>query len=885
LNPRVLAARPFALLALVVVTGAPVRAFAQEGGRASSAHVLTKPPRLIAFVEAPYPEAERPDAKPVTVVLELSIDAAGTVQSVKVSASGGAAFDAAAAAAARQFRFEPAEVDGKASPIRILYKYEFVVRTVAPTTAVFAGLIRHARTKAPLAGVRVSLDGRALATTDAEGRFRVKDVAPGGHAIGLTGEHLVEVQTTETFEAGKETDVTYEVTPEDPNKSGEDKDDLEIVVAAPALQKEVVSTAVAADEGRKVPGAQGDVLKVVEDLPGVARAAVGSAQLVVWGSAPQDTQVFVDGVPIPTLYHQGGFRSVVGSEMVQSVALSPGGWGAEYGRGVGGLVDVKLKPLDESGFHGAASADVLDAAADARARIADGVYAEVAGRKSYLDALLPAFTSRNVGEYVPIPRYWDSQARLVWRRSPGETLEVGGLVSGDSVTDEVPSSDPTNVQTQRHDSSFWRAFVRWKKTTGEGAEITVVPSIGANRDALTDQFGVVPTDLSVDSLVATVRASYRKALARWATVSAGVDAQLTRSHFTRTGSNTSPPRPGDEYVFGQAPTDQVSHDDGTTIAASAAPYGWVDIAPWGEKVHVVPGIRIDPYLLSSSRAEPPVGNSPPIGVFQERAPLEPRLSLRVSPVRWLTWKAAWGLYHEPPAPADLSSVFGNPTLGLETARHLLGGAEVGTPDIVAFELTAFRVTSDGLAVRSPLPSPLVAQALVGTGLGRTRGLQVLLRKTIGKKAFAWVTYTLSKAERATSSASPYYPYDYDQTHVLTALASYELPWGLTVGSRFRYATGYPRTPVVGAYFDTQTGAYEPLFGALNSIRIPSFVQLDARVARTFSIGRAALEVYLDVQNVTNRANPEELVYSLDYSQRHTINGLPILPVLGARATW
>ena len=41
-------------------------------------------------------------------------------------------------------------------------------------------------------------------------------------------------------------------------------------------------------------------------------------------------------------------------------------------------------------------------------------------------------------------------------------------------------------------------------------------------------------------------------------------------------------------------------------------------------------------------------------------------------------------------------------------------------------------------------------------------------------------------------------------------------------------------------------------------------------------------IYLDVQNVTNRDNPEEIAYSPDYQQRRYILGLPILPILGAR---
>jgi hypothetical protein len=43
-----------------------------------------------------------------------------------------------------------------------------------------------------------------------------------------------------------------------------------------------------------------------------------------------------------------------------------------------------------------------------------------------------------------------------------------------------------------------------------------------------------------------------------------------------------------------------------------------------------------------------------------------------------------------------------------------------------------------------------------------------------------------------------------------------------------------------------------------------------------------LEVFLDVQNLTNRKNPEEITYSADFSQRDYITGLPILAVAGAR---
>jgi TonB family protein len=414
---RLLASAAFVVGALV----APLRASAQtaQSAPAAGAHKLTKPPRLVHFVEAPYPESEKAAGSTASVVLELAIGPTGAVDRVAVAQSAGAAFDAAAELAARQFVFEPAEIDGKAAAIRILYRYEFVLRVEAPTTAVFVGQVRDRRTKQPLADVRVAIEGGASATTDADGRFRFDAVAAGDHVIVLAGKRLTELQTTETLEAGKQLSVTYDVEPQDPTKPAGDEDDLEVVVTPPPVEKQVVSTVVSADEGRRIPGTQGDVLKVVENMPGVARAALGSANIVVWGAAPQDTRVFLDGVPLPALYHQGGFRSVVHSDMVDSVELLPGGWGAEYGRGIGGLVNVRLKALDQDGFHGSASSDLIDSAVDVRDRLSDHVSVEIAGRKSYLDQLLPVFTSSNIGQYIPIPRYYDAQARIVWDLAPG----------------------------------------------------------------------------------------------------------------------------------------------------------------------------------------------------------------------------------------------------------------------------------------------------------------------------------------------------------------------------------------------------------------------------------------------------------------------------------
>jgi hypothetical protein len=88
--------------------------------------------------------------------------------------------------------------------------------------------------------------------------------------------------------------------------------------------------------------------------------------------------------------------------------------------------------------------------------------------------------------------------------------------------------------------------------------------------------------------------------------------------------------------------------------------------------------------------------------------------------------------------------------------------------------------------------------------------------------------------------------------------------------------------VAGSYVDANTGQYEPIFGAPNTIRLPAFYQLDLRAERPFTWSCVRLVLSLDVLNVTFHRNAEEIVHRYDYTQTSYLTGLPLLGVLGAR---
>ncbi len=870
---------------LALMSPAPPALADQPAEATAPAHVIV-PPKLATFVQAEFPPSEVAAGHGAMVVLQIAIDVTGKVVGVAVAESAGPAFDAAAVAAANQFVFEPASVDGKLIPVKIAYRYSFTIteKLVKKQTADFEGTVRDRATKRPIPNVRVAVDTGVDTLTDEQGKFRIPDIAPGDHAVTLSGESVATVGTTETFEPSKKLDATYDVEKKH-EKTGSDDEEEEIVVTAPRLKKQVVSTEVQATQAAKVPGTQGDVLKVVENLPGVARAAAGSSSLVVWGSAPQDTRVYVDGVHVPLLYHGGGYRSILPSDFVRSVELVPGGYGPGFGRGLGGLVTVNLRPLDEEGVHGSAGADVIDASADVRAKISDRVHVAVGIRKSYLDVSLQSVTTEDVGNIVPIPRYWDSQALVSYQLAPHETISLGGLASSDRIANTLVNPNPALTTQSRTGTDFQRIFARYERHMADGSVVTVVPSFGFNSTSLANSYGPTVTDVTNNSTIFGLRADWHGPLMEHVRGAVGLDAEVLSSSLHRDGSIGAPPREGDVYVFGEPPPSEVNFDNWKTVVGSLAPYVEADASLLDDTLHIVPGIRFEPYITSASKTVPTVGNNPDVGTTHTVAEVEPRISIHYAFSPQISVKAAYGIYHQAPQPEDLSSVFGTPTLALSTAQHYLAGATFQPTQSLSIEVTGFLSQSQDLVVRSQEQSPLLAHALDQTGIGHAYGTQFLLRQQQVGRFFGWISYSILRSQRRDAPTLDWRLFDYDQSHVFTALGSYDLGNGFEAGLRFRFATGYPRTPVTGAYFDSQTNTWEPIFGAHNSIRIPPFASLDARFSKKFKWGRTSGEAYLDVQNVTNHSNPEEIVYNTNYTQRGYITGLPILPVFGVRVTW
>ena len=860
---------------------------------ADDAVVITQPPHLVHFVQAEYPKDKHDAGITARVLLSIEIGDDGKVGEVQVVEGATEDFNQAAVAAAKKFVFTPAQAaDGQTIPVKITYRYDFTIVTKLVSTGPqvnFDGVVLDRFKKQPLAGVSVKIKELELATkTDETGAFAFTDLAPGTYKVEIRHPRLVTVLTDETIKPGQKRTMKYFV------EEKEEDVDEEVVVRAARIKKEAVETRIRTEEARKVPGTQGDTLKVVQNLPGVGRASFGSGQLVVWGSSARETRVNVEGVEIPALYHMGGLRSTINSDLVKSIDLAPGAYGADHGRGLGGLVRVELSQLPTSGVHGYVAADVMDTSAMVTTAITPKLRLAVAGRVSYLDRLMAQVTSADIGDFFPIPRYDDYQVRAALALRKDEEVTATFLGADDHLRRTIPASDPSRDRQETDDSSFKRLLVSYTRLFADGSSVRVTPSIGYDTDSLLQTFGIGFREVQSHSNTWQygLRANLRRRISTTAILLVGVDAEGRNLTLNRQGSVNQPPREGDIVVFGQLPSAEAAFDNWKVNVLSVGGFATLDVK-LGD-LTLTPGLRFEPTLVEGDHRLPLSNITAPVGYSRldvARNPLDvpvvrnlpnPRLQVAYRVFPRLTLTSGGGVYGQPPDPQDMSPVFGNPNVTLSRAVHLTGGFSFKLRPTLTFETVAFYKKLYDLVSRNANPSPPVGQALTQDGTGRVRGVQVLLRQELLKGFFGWLTYSYSRSERQDHPTLAYRLFDQDQTHVFALLASYDLGHGIEVGGRFRYTTGMPRTPVVGHYLDSLSGDYEPIFGAHNSMRIPAFYQLDARAEKGFVMQRMKLSVFIDVQNLTNRKNPEEVIYSTDYTQKSYIIGLPTLAVAGAR---
>jgi hypothetical protein len=627
---------------------------------------------------------------------------------------------------------------------------------------------------------------------------------------------------------------------------------------------------------RTQPGAGNDVLRALQSLPGIARTPFGLGGLALRGTAPRDTKVYLDGIEVPLLYHFGGLASFLPTGAVDELTLQPGGASVRYGRGLGGVAIVTSRTGRSDRWRSGAELSLIHAAALAEGPgPLEGSWV-IGARRSYFDAII---RGANL-DLTLVPRYMDAQLR--WESGDGRFMAIL-FGSDDKLTllhDPENTStggvNTSNVKSFLYVSRFLRLGMRYRAVRGS-TSITVLPSVGiddvnarANHMDIDKGMHKTSVPLSLRGEVATA--------AFGGTFAIGVDGGWQRHSYDMI--NTPPPSPANPSP------DMVVHRNLTRWGADLGAYAEQSWFFASERIELRPGVRGDHFGLS------------------DQWTLDPRIAVNVRLPRDVTLTQSLGRYHAPPLVTDLDPIFGDrvmvgssATSAATTVKTIIGDDKEMSATVYYSDLRALPVD----AITSATPTSAnggtesggvlgISRELVdtqfgsysyreGIGTGHTYGLELIARRNVGNWT-GWIAYTYARSfRRNPTKGNALMPYVLDQPHSFTVVGTTKLGKHWRLGGRLRFTSGNPYTPVAGAYLDSSAD-WVPVDGDILSRRLPDFVQLDLRLDRTWHRPWGVLNLYIDVQNVSNRKNAEGVTYNDDFSTMSSTNGLPVFPSIG-----
>ncbi|MDB4953989.1 MAG: TonB-dependent receptor [Myxococcales bacterium] len=733
---------------------------------------------------------------------------------------------------------------------------------IAHADRAISGIVVDDTTGSPIAGAFVVV-GSSEAATDETGRFQIAD-APFGRL-----DVVIVAGGYRTFFGSARIGVDISVRLV---SDGSAHEVIEVSGHAPSGPPLHLDTAAI----RTLPGAGNDALRALQSMPGVARTPFGLGGLALRGTAPRDTKVYLDGIEVPLLYHFGGLASFFPTAAVDELTLEPGGASVRYGRGLGGVAVVTSRTGRKDHWRVGGELSLIHAAAIAEGPgPLDGTWL-IGARRSYFDAIEQAAGL----DLALAPRYGDAQLR--WESGDGRWMAIlfgsddqlrllhdpnGGTQGG---------IDTSNVKSFDYTSRFARLGLRYRAVHG-GTQLTVLPSVGID-----DVNGRANhKDIDKGMHLTTVPINFRADLATpfaGGTILLGLDGGTSRHSYDII--NTPPPSPADPN-----PT-MVIHRALTRWTADTGAFIEQSWFLGSDRIELRPGLRGDHFGLS------------------DQWTLDPRLALHEHLPHGVELSQSVGRYHEPPLITDLDPIFGpRRMLGsaatqiATTVKTIIGDDKELSATVYYQDLSELPV--DAVTGATPVSANGgtdsggalgISRELLDTqfgsysyreaiGTGHAYGIEMIARKNVGRWA-GWIAYTYARSLRHNPVRGPGdSPYVLDQPHTLTLLATTPLGKGWRFGGRFRYASGNPFTPVASAY-QQPDGKWVAVDGVLLSERLPDFFQLDLRIDHEWHRPWGLLDLYIDVQNVTNRGNAEGVTYSTDYTQRHYTTGLPVFPSIG-----
>jgi hypothetical protein len=738
-------------------------------------------------------------------------------------------------------------------------------------TGTVVGRVVTAVTEAPISGANIRVRGQELTTvTDEQGSFTLRGVTTGIVTLEIRALGFAPVSRGDiAVSPAKPAEVLVVLRPVSAQLQSVTVRPEAFPPQLPVLTP-VSAQTYSAEEVRRQPGAQEDVLRAVSVAPGVGVTSGARNDLVVRGGAPFENLFVVDNIEVPNINHfgsqgsTGGPISLINIRFIESVTLSAGGFGARFGDRASSATSLTLREGNRERIAGEVNVAATQVGAVLEGPIGNDASFFVNVRQSYLDLLFKA-----IGLSF-IPAYTDATAKAVWRPTSRDAVSALVIGARGTVTFNNDSADDrvSNAQVLAPAQDQYFSGLTWKRLLSNGVVTTTLGRtwtrfVTAQRDSL-----LVPI---FESRSTEGETSLRTDVSFTPTNTLEVEAGTIVKYASQLQYNAT--------LAGFARQDQNGNPQPLRVDTSftALRNGTYAQATWqaAPRVRLSLGVRGDWY-----------------GFLNNAVRVAPRASASFRATETTTFTVAGGRYWQAPSFIWLVGAATNEeTLKPFRADHAVLGVTrlMGEEYKLQFEVYGKRYSDYPTrpfrpqAVLSPSgfddatsDIPFGLEPLTSSGTGESYGAEIFLQKKLGLTPFYGQLSASVNRTRFTGLDGTSRRGAFDTPVIANAVLGWRPNARWEFATRVRGASGLPLTPFI--LNGDRAGSLD--FTRYNQERLSAFFSADVRVDRRFLLRGNQFIAFLDLQNVTARANQSAPQWNPRLRAAEQGDGVGLLPTIG-----
>ena len=762
------------------------------------------------------------------------------------------------------------------------------------------GQVYSTKSNEPLESASVRVQGTSLgARTDVQGRFVIAGLKPGFVRLIVS---MLGYETTTSAEVqviGNQTSF-IDIALDEASTS------LTEVVVRPNMRIKRAESPLSLQtlgikQIEKNAGANRDISKLVQTLPGVGATDPNRNDLIVRGGGPSENVFYLDGIEIPVINHfstqgaSGGVVGMINPDFVREISFYTGAFPASRTNALSSVMEIKQRDGDTDRMHVKASVGASDAALTIEGALSEKSSFIASARQSYLQWLFKAIK-------LPfLPTYNDFQLKYKHRFNARNELTILGIGAIDDMSLNTKLQS-TGSEVQRYILSYLPRYKQWNYTVGAvykyyGAEHTDSWVLSRNmlRNSSVKHQSNDPTLPKLSEYQSDETESKLRYERMYTTLpfKLSFGAGLRYADYRNRAERLA-------YLSGKVVP--LSYDAHIRLLAYSA-FAQASDEYLDRRLKIGLGVNLVGNTLNSVMSNP----------FPQ---LSPRLSVSFALTEDIDLNANFGRYAMQPSYTSMGYQAPDGTypnkmrLRYITSNQAVLGGEYHLGSYLHFSAEGFyksyssypisELEGISLASKGTEYGQVGAEAVLSTGEGRAYGTEVVARLMPWHQFSATATYTLFRSE-FTDKAGIYRPSSWDTRHMLNLLLSYRLGKSWYLSASWRYSGGAPYTPIdmelsTNKAAWTVTNRAYPDYARFNTLRLPAKHQLDLRLDKEFYFKRWMLNLYLDVQNAylssyvsapiyTNRDSSGEVMDHPSDPERQQLRQLDyysklILPTLG-----